>query len=328
MQDEQNLNKTYGGDSPKQKKKWIPWLLIVLLILLGLFFYRHQKKKEAAMAAGPVEESVKHETTLRQEESQTELKLASELFWNKEYEDAKVHLELAVKEGNAEAMAILGSMYVLGQGVTRDGPKGMEMLNEAERSGSAFAKSIFGYWHTHGREGLEKSAKRGLELIQEAIDTGKYYGYVAKARLYEEGAGVEKDHDKAVEYLEEAKVRGYEAAEMEIERITQKPNYETTAELFASEYSIPQDMEEKYVGHKVRLTGKVKSTEAHKILTSVMNIELDTEGNPYTIVCETRADQKSIAETLVRGDTITIQGIGHGHKDKIIHLVDCWFPGK
>lgn len=324
MQGDQNSNWTCGGDAKKKRKNsWIPWALIALVVLLGLFLYHHHMKKKAVTS---IPENVAETVVEKEELAREELKFGMEHYLRDDFKEAHIALKSAWDKGNVDAKAIIGSMYVLGQGVPKETDKGMKMLDEASEHGSAFAKSTLGEWYVHGRHGLEKNTEKGLGLIQEAIDTGKYYGYVAKARLYEDGAGLDKDFDKAIEYLKEAGARGYERAGSDIEAINIKPKYETTAKLYASEYSIPEYMEQKYNGQKVRLTGKVKKVGTHAHNTQIALVELDTHGNPYTIVCEFEKNEKVRVENLVKGKTIVVQGIGSGHTDKVIHLKDCWFP--
>lgn len=80
-----------------------------------------------------------------------------------------------------------------------------------------------GEMYAHGSAGLEKNAERGIRLIEKAIERGKYYGYVAMAKLYETGAGVEKDFDKALFYYEQAAQHSYLQARNEIEEIGAHP---------------------------------------------------------------------------------------------------------
>lgn len=330
MQEDQDSAWKCGGDSningdPKQKKNGLPWkwILVVLLVLLVWFLYHHHNKEKIVTTT---EEAKMEAVDKANEAGWEELNAGTELYLRHNFPEAKTALESALEKGSVEAKAILGSMYVLGQGVAKDTHRGMEMLNKSAEDGSAFAKSILGQWYVHGGLGLEKNADKGLRLIQEAIDTGKYYGYVAKAKLYEEGAGYERDFDKAIEYIKEAAARGYKRADQDIEEINRKPKYETTAKLYATEYSIPEYLEHKYIGQKVRLTGTVKNVGARADNANITLVELDTGGNPYTIVCKFLESEKETASALTKGKTIAVQGIGDGHTNKTIHLKDCWFP--
>lgn len=320
MPENQNENGTCGGQGPQRKKNWISLIAIAILAVLGIFFYRHMKVSDEAAIHVTVE------PTQETEPGWEDLKEGSEHYLQGKYEEAKEALERAIEKGNEEAKGMLGAMYVRGQGVKTDIKKGMEMLEESAENGSAYAKSTLGRWYVEGKHGLEQLSDKGMEMIDEAIDTGKYYGYVAKAKLYEVGAGVEKDFDKAVEFLKEAGERGYEHAEQEIEEIGKKAHYATTAKQYAEGYPEPENEERIYLGRNVRLTGAVKGVEPLQDNNDIILIELDTEGLQYTIICECNEDEKEKAKAVVKGQTITIQGVDEGIKDKAIHIHKCWFP--
>lgn len=144
------------------------------------------------------------------------------LYIEKKYEEAKEFLEKAAAEGNADAKALLGKMYVLGQGVVEDVKKGLDYLEDAAERGSSYAMAELGKFYVEGKHGVEKATDKGLEFIKKSIDTGGYYGHLAMARLYELGEGVEHSTEKAVEYLEEAGKKGYKFALEEIEKIKAK----------------------------------------------------------------------------------------------------------
>lgn len=325
MPEDQNKNGTCGESELQRKKKWIPWIAIVILAVLGIFFYRHMKGSDEA-AVHMTEEPAPVSEMIIIEPGGEDLKEGSEHYLQDKYEEAKEALERAAEKGSEEAKGMLGAMYVRGHGVKTDIKKGMEMLEESAKNGSAYAKSTLGRWYVEGKYGLEHMADKGMDMIDEAIDTGKYYGYVAKAKLYEAGEGVEKDFDKAVEFLKEAGERGYKHAKQEIEEIGKKPSFATTAKLYAEEYPGHDDEEKKYIGRKIRLTGTVKSVEPLKDNDDVILVELDTESNEYTIICECDEDVKEKAKALVKGQTVTIQGVDEGIKDKAIRFHKCWFP--
>lgn len=325
MPENQNENGTCGGLGPQRKKNWTPWIAIVLVVVLGMFFYSHEKGKDKT-AVNVTEESAQEAGQEAAEPALDDLKEGREQYLQGKFEEAKEALERAAEKGSEEAKAMLGAMYVRGDGVKADIKKGMEMIEESAKKGSAYAKSTLGRWYVEGKYGLEKMSDKGIELIDEAIDTGKYYGYVAKARLYEVGDGVEKDFDKAVEFLKEAGKRGYERAEQEIEEISKKASYTTTAKQYAEEYPEPDDEENAYLGRRVRLTGVVKSVEPLVDNDDVIMVELDTEGSEYRIICEFDEDEKEKAKALVGGQTITIHGVDDGVKDKTIRVNKCKFP--
>lgn len=319
MQEDWNVNKPCHA--ARKKKNWtMPVVISILALLLAAYCLNawHRERQVAEISENGMRLSRNAEVT--------ELARPEAHILNGDYREAKRLLENAASKGNAEAKAMLGSMYVFGQGMAADAQKGLVMLEEAAEEGSAYAKSTLGNWYVRGEQGLTKNIGKGLTLIDEASGSGEYYRYVAKARLYEDGVGVEKDSDKAISYFREAAEHGYSDAESHIAEIIKKPRYETTAKLYATEYSIPDYKKEKYIGQKVRLSGQVKAITTADNDSDIAVVELDTGGNPYTIAASVVKSEKNHAFALNKGEKVTLQGIGAGHTGKIIRLNDSWFP--
>jgi len=217
------------------KKPWyksglgIAILVIVLLSALGLFYKREMRQSDE-----PVQEAIPEitqsdnsrgipldEDTVEEPGKQDTIE-GIKMYMEEKYEEAKDFLEKAAEEGNADAKALLGKMYIFGHGVVKDTKKGLEYLEDAVERGSSYAMSELGTLYIHGKDGVEHAADKGMELINRAIGHGKYYGYLAMAKLYEAGESVEQSTEKAISYLEQAGENGYRYAKDEIEKLREK----------------------------------------------------------------------------------------------------------
>lgn len=208
---------------------------IIILILIAVWFI-HGKNIKKPIPQTTIETVAPNERTLHvaseykyipdrdltEEPGKESTIKGISMYAEGKYEEAKAFLEHAAKEGNADAKALLGKMYVYGQGVARDTLKGLEYLEDAAERGSDYAKAELGTLYVEGKEGVEKAGDKGLELIHRAIENGKYYGYLAMAKLHAAGEGVEQSSEKAIEYLKQAGEHGYRYAAEEIEKLKEK----------------------------------------------------------------------------------------------------------
>jgi TPR repeat protein len=159
------------------------------------------------------------------------------------------YLEAALSENDADAMYKLGHMYYEGDYVSQDYDKagyyfGMAYDNDAD--GKAWTLILAGsYWEKRAEESGDKNAlKRAIDYYQAAADHGIGYGneclgkiyydlgeydkaykslllmeernplgYYYMGKLYEEGHGVEKNIQTAIDYYKKAVEVGSEHEE-------------------------------------------------------------------------------------------------------------------
>lgn len=228
----------YMSDKAR-RKRWLIWVVIIIALLSVLYIYKRQKWEKIEVPPAQHQESSSEykmeeitpmfgmSSTVPDEDELTEpgkaaAKEGVSLYMKEKYEEAKEFLERAAEEGNADAKALLGKMYILGRGVGKDVEKGLDYLEDAAERGSSYAMSELGMLYIEGRHGVEKAADKGLSLIHRSIEAGKYYGYLAMAKLHAAGESVEHSIEKAIEYLKQAGERGYKYAAEEIEKLKEK----------------------------------------------------------------------------------------------------------
>lgn len=207
-------------------------ITIILLLALGVYYWRERTEKQAIITEeailGTIAQNYQYTLEIPMDEDGIvepgrEATLEGiKLYGEEKYESAKAFLEKAIEEGNSDAKALLGKMYVYGHGVAVDTKKGLDYLEDAAEKGSSYAMSELGILYVRGSHGVEHAADKGMALIKRAMEHGKYYGYLAMAELHKAGEGVERSAEKAVHYLEEAGKHGYRYAQEEIVKLKEK----------------------------------------------------------------------------------------------------------
>ena len=91
-------------------------------------------------------------------------KLGVEAYQAKNFAEAAKHLSVSAGQGDPDSQAILGSMYILGQGVTQDRKRAEELLLAPANNGHPHAELFLGilYFSSDNAEDLAK-AKHWLE---------------------------------------------------------------------------------------------------------------------------------------------------------------------
>lgn len=91
---------------------------------------------------------------------------------SKEYKKSLPKMLEAAVLGNPAAMCLLGSMYLLGQGVKEDGEHAVEWLSKSLDKGYFEAGSILGMAYVTGKAGVIIQREKGSELLKAAADSG------------------------------------------------------------------------------------------------------------------------------------------------------------
>lgn len=113
------------------------------------------------------------------------------------YSEALPYLQRAAKQGDANAMALLGRMYGSGLGTDKNRQVAMNMFTRALQNGNMLAHCYLG-------EMLMKEGKsrQGMEEFAKAADRDFVYGLYLLAGHHWAGNGCERDYAKAVGYME------------------------------------------------------------------------------------------------------------------------------
>lgn len=90
----------------------------------------------------------------------------------KDYKHALPLLIEASELGNAQAMSILGTMYLMGQGVTEDGTQAMTWLQRSIDAGFEGAISVLGMAFATGKAGIKIDLAKARELLTHCAENG------------------------------------------------------------------------------------------------------------------------------------------------------------
>ena len=150
----------------------------------------------------------------------------------------------AASQGESFAQFHLGRMYEAGRGVPKDEQKAMELfLKAAEegehayakiadtpyqilvRSGDSFALRHLGKIYEEGR-GVPKDEQKALEWFEKAVKWGNAFAKNDLGKMYAEGRGVPQDVKKAVELFEKAAEKGYAEAQFQLGKMYEEKRVE------------------------------------------------------------------------------------------------------
>lgn len=123
-------------------------------------------------------------------------------------------------QGNADAQAMLGMMYLKGEGTTRNYPEAMKWLMLSAAQGNASAQNNLGAMHFNG-DGVVRNYSDALRWFRLSAMQGDKYGQTSLAAMYLNGHGVAKDVKEAVKWYRLAAAQGDENAEKALKRLNQ-----------------------------------------------------------------------------------------------------------
>ena len=114
-----------------------------------------------------------------------------------DYAAALRELRPLAQQGNLDAQAKLGQMYLDGRGVKADPTTAMRLLKQAATEGDvAAAESDIGRIYYNG-SGVKRDYAEAARWFQKAADQGYSDAQIGLGTLHEYGLGVPKDYIKA-----------------------------------------------------------------------------------------------------------------------------------
>ena len=90
----------------------------------------------------------------------------------KKYRNAFPVMREAAQLGEKNAMALLGSMYLMGQGTYENGEEALKWLHKAVASGQTDAVGVLGMAYATGKGKVKKNKKLALEFLNKAAEHG------------------------------------------------------------------------------------------------------------------------------------------------------------
>ena len=93
-------------------------------------------------------------------------------YSTKNFKEALPLMIEASELGNAEAMSILGSMYLMGTGVKEDGLLAVNWLQRSVDAGFEDAISVLGMAYATGKAGVKIDVQKAREMLTYCADKG------------------------------------------------------------------------------------------------------------------------------------------------------------
>lgn len=93
-------------------------------------------------------------------------------YSSKKYRNAFPIMREAAQLGDRNAMALLGSMYLLGLGTYENGDESLKWLHMAVEAGQTDAMGVLGMAYATGKGKVKKNRKLALEYLNKAAELG------------------------------------------------------------------------------------------------------------------------------------------------------------
>ena len=129
----------------------------------------------------------------------------------KDRREAAKWLQMAAKQGNAEAQSFLGTLYTLGEGVPQNHREAAKWWKLAAAQGDAEARWGLGVLYRVGK-GVPKDRRESAKWFQMAAVQGLTKAQYDLGVLYFVGEGVPQDFIKAYVWFSVAAARGHKKA--------------------------------------------------------------------------------------------------------------------
>lgn len=131
-------------------------------------------------------------------QAQAGYKEGREAYDKKDFPTAWKELEPLAKQGNADAMYLVGSMYHMGMGTSPSYKDAAEWYRKSADAGKPDAVFTMGVVY-EGGIGVPRNGKESFAWYKKSADRGFYPGQLKVANMYAKGQGVPKD--PAASYL-------------------------------------------------------------------------------------------------------------------------------
>lgn len=93
-------------------------------------------------------------------------------YSSKKYRNAFPVMREAAQLGEKNAMALLGSMYLFGQGTYENGEESLKWLRKAVDAGQTDAIGVLGMAYATGKGKVKRDMKLALEYLNKAAELG------------------------------------------------------------------------------------------------------------------------------------------------------------
>lgn len=121
-------------------------------------------------------------------------------------------LQDAAAKGNPKAEAALGEILLRGEGIAKDEPRAIALLEKAARAGNSAAAFRLGMLLASGESGVAKNPERALAYFRAAAAGGEKEAFFNIGAAYASARGVKRDYAEALGWLIVARQRGADAS--------------------------------------------------------------------------------------------------------------------
>lgn len=121
----------------------------------------------------------------------------------------------AVKQGHAEAQAMLGELFLFGECVRQDDQLAFFLIQKAAEQGLAIAQNNIGWMYEIGR-GVKQDKKQAVFWYEKAANQKNAGAQYAIGVIYKEGRGVVQDTKKAIFWFRKAANQGNSLAQEQL----------------------------------------------------------------------------------------------------------------
>ena len=159
----------------------------------------------------------------------------------KDLKKALQYYTRAAEQGHTHAITKLGEFYLNGKGTKKDPEMAAKMFYQAGLMGDPAAQNSFATMLFNGigvpkkdpakamqwfvqsaQQGYPPAARNLIKIYETEIENKNYRAYHPLAMIYIQGVGVEKDSDKAIDYLEKAAFNGVQESRKALYEIYSK----------------------------------------------------------------------------------------------------------
>jgi TPR repeat protein len=129
-----------------------------------------------------------------------------------EFDTAKKIITPLVAKGDTAALNLMGMMYELGHGVSKDASKSVVYYRKAAKKGYSFAQYNLAVSYDTG-SGVALNYREAVKWYKLAAQQGASFAQYNLGVMYEQGRGTKQDYKKAVYWYKKAAEQGQSSAQ-------------------------------------------------------------------------------------------------------------------
>lgn len=129
-----------------------------------------------------------------------------------EFDTARKIITPLVSKGDSAALNLMGMMYELGHGVSKDAKKSVVYYRKAAKQGYSFAQYNLGVSYDTG-SGVALNYREAVKWYRLAAEQGASVAQYNLGVMYEQGRGTAKNYKKAAYWYEKAAEQGLSSAQ-------------------------------------------------------------------------------------------------------------------